>query len=424
MIIPPIPYGTTRRLSQVPYATYTLIGINILVWVVSVFVFFGSEIEDLHAFLTWGALTPARLHWHTLITSAFLHESPLPLHLAGNMLFLFVFGQHVEDALGRGMFVAAYLGSHLAAMLMHMLVGYRFVPHDMELPTLGASGAIAGVLGLFAVRFYNTHIKVFYLFSLFGLIGRAGTFLIRAVWGLGFYFLWDVVQGLLDLGYLEEGGGVASWAHVGGFLFGLAIALVSGLREEAVGMYTASDAYDWFRDGQWRKAAVCFEEIVHDEPENADAHLKLGVCHELTGRPRQGLASLATAQRLYREGGDVPAATAALVQVIRYHPATSQLEPETYLEAAELLETQTDLPLAAAAYEQLARAHPQHPLAEHGVVQAGQLYLGPLNRPDEAARLFSIITRQRPGSPYAAQAAEGLRQAQWQLGMARSGHVS
>lgn len=419
-----IPYGTTRRLSQVPYATYTLLGINILVWAISVFVLFGVGIEDLRAFLMWGALTPARLHWHTLITSAFLHESPLPLHLVGNMLFLFIFGRHVEDALGRAMFVATYLGSHLAAMLMHMLVGYRFAPADMELPTLGASGAIAGVLGLFAVRFYNTHIKVFYLLSLFGLIGRAGTFLVRAMWGLGFYFLWDVVQGLLDLGYLAEGGGVANWAHVGGFLFGLAIALIAGLREEAVEMYTASDAYDWFRDGQWRKAVVCFEEIVHDEPENADAHLKLGVCYELTGRPRRGLASLATAQRLYRERGDVPAASAALVQVIRYHPATSQLAPETYLETADFLESQSDLALAAAGYEQLARAHPQHPLAEYGVVRAGQLYLGHLSRPDEAVRLFSIIARQRPGSPYAAQAAEGLRQAQWQLGMMHTTRVS
>ncbi len=157
-------------------------------------------------------LVPA---WLTPLTSMFLHGSLL--HLAGNMLYLWIFGNNVEDRLGHGAFLLFYLAAGLAAAALHTALN-----PTSRIPLVGASGAISGVLAAYLVFFPTARVLV--VFPIFLLL----TLTVPASLMLGVWFL---LQLLSALGEDGQGGGVAWWAHVGGFTTGLVLALVVRVRE-------------------------------------------------------------------------------------------------------------------------------------------------------------------------------------------------
>ncbi len=157
---------------------------------------------------------PAEFSLVSMFTAMFLHAGWM--HLAGNMLFLWIYGDNVEHRLGHGAYLLAYLGAGLAATLFFGL----FVP-DSQVPMIGASGAISGVLGFYFLWFPRNRIKVFVF--LFPLIMT--TVLIPSRIVLGVYLVIDNLLPFLTRS--AEGGGVAYGAHLGGFFAGLSLALVS-----------------------------------------------------------------------------------------------------------------------------------------------------------------------------------------------------
>ncbi len=150
--------------------------------------------------------------WMTVFTSMFIHGDWL--HFAVNMLFLWVFGDNIEDRFGHLRYLLFYLAAGVAAVLFQTVTDTT-----SELPTIGASGAIAGVLGAYLILFPTSRIRtlVFFFFIMF--------FRIRALFLLGFWFLLQFFGGIGSLGPSAQGGGVAYWAHVGGFLLGITIAI-------------------------------------------------------------------------------------------------------------------------------------------------------------------------------------------------------
>jgi rhomboid family protein len=149
--------------------------------------------------------------WETAFTAMFLHGSIL--HIAGNMLFLGIFGPNVEDAMGRVRYVIFYLLGGLVALAAQIAVG-----PNAPVPTLGASGAIAAVLGGYILLYPRARVL-----SLIFIIFFVTIIEVPAVFLLGFWFLEQVYFGSANLTKpLGGGGGVAYFAHVGGFLFGLA----------------------------------------------------------------------------------------------------------------------------------------------------------------------------------------------------------
>ncbi len=146
----------------------------------------------------------------TLLTSMFLHGGFM--HLAGNMLYLWVFGNNIEDVCGHLRFVLFYLLCGLVAALAQAL------PNPAsEIPMIGASGAISGVLGAYLLLFPHARVRVLIP------LGLVFFTTVRAGWLLGFWFIFQLLSGL---GTRPAGGGVAFWAHVGGFIAGLALILV------------------------------------------------------------------------------------------------------------------------------------------------------------------------------------------------------
>jgi rhomboid family protein len=150
--------------------------------------------------------------WITLFTSMFMHGGLL--HLGGNMLFLWIFGNNVEDSMGRPRFVAFYLLGGLAALL-----GQTLIEPNSTAPTVGASGAIAAVLGGYAVLYPRARVITLIFVIIFFTIVELPAMVV-----LGFWFLIQVLYGAVQVGQpVVGGGGVAYFAHIGGFLFGLAL---------------------------------------------------------------------------------------------------------------------------------------------------------------------------------------------------------
>ena len=156
-------------------------------------------------------LMPAAVpDWLTLLTCTFLHGGWL--HFLGNMWFLWIFGDNVEDRFGRLRFLCFYLGCGVAASLAHLLTS-----PESGVPTIGASGAIAGVMGAYLFLYPRSRVEMLFIWGFF-----VDVIVLPAPFFLGYWFLLQLVQGMVELG--GRGGGVAWWAHIGGFAVGAAVA--------------------------------------------------------------------------------------------------------------------------------------------------------------------------------------------------------
>jgi membrane associated rhomboid family serine protease len=198
-----------------------------LAFIVACFVAFAWELglqasseASLNAFITEWGVVPAELvaAWEggrpllqevlTLFSSQFLHGGWL--HLLGNMLYLWIFGNNVEDRLGRGRFIVFYLGGGVAAGLAQTAID-----PGSEIPLIGASGAIAATLGAYLVLFARARITTLVFLGFFYQLIN-----VPAIIVLGFWFVLQLLDGLASLGTTSTGGGVAFFAHIGGFIAG------------------------------------------------------------------------------------------------------------------------------------------------------------------------------------------------------------
>ena len=171
-----------------------------------------------------GAATHHKELVEMVFTSMFMHASWI--HIIGNMLFLWIFGNNVEDAMGRVRFVVFYLLAGIAATALQTFVTlYWANAVQASVPNIGASGAIAGVLGAYLVLLPRASVVTAITLGFFFLIRE-----IPAIWFLGVWFLFQLVEGGFGITHPQAGGGVAFFAHVGGFVFGLLLVKVLATR--------------------------------------------------------------------------------------------------------------------------------------------------------------------------------------------------
>ena len=199
--------NSARR--SIPYVTYALVAINVLV--------FFLELSNGEAFIREWAFIPARFSADpvagipTVFSAMFMHGGWL--HLGGNMLYLWIFGDNVEDRFGHLKYLSFYLLAGIAATFAQYLV----LP-ESTVPNVGASGAIAGVLGAYLLMFPRARINV--------LLGRS-VVAMPAIVVLGFWIVLQLVSGVGSIAYTDaDVGGVAYMAHVGGFVAGFLMAFV------------------------------------------------------------------------------------------------------------------------------------------------------------------------------------------------------
>jgi len=211
-----IPLRDTISARRFPIINFSLIGLNVLVFLFQDLL----SPEQLEQLINLYGLVPTRFwqgggldRWLPMFTSVFLHGGWW--HLISNMLALYIFGDNVEDRLGHIRYLLFYLFSGLAAGAAH-LIAYS----GSSLPTVGASGAIAGILGAYLVLY--PYARVITLVPIFYFIRIVE---IPALIYLGFWFISQLFNGLFALTAADvfQRGGVAWWAHIGGFVFGLAV---------------------------------------------------------------------------------------------------------------------------------------------------------------------------------------------------------
>jgi membrane associated rhomboid family serine protease len=208
-----------------PYITVTIIVLNGLAWLFEI----SLPHDVLNEFITVYGVVPAAFSAPTLITSMFLHGSWL--HVLGNMWYLWIFGDNVEDRVGHGRFIVFYLLCGIVAGL-----GQVAVDPSSTLPTIGASGAIAGVMGAYFVLYPRSRVLTLIPWIFIQIVELPATLL------LGFWFLMQLFSaGTIAMTTSTSGGGVAFAAHVVGFLIGMGGVFLFRKREldpwEPVGRY-------------------------------------------------------------------------------------------------------------------------------------------------------------------------------------------
>jgi len=228
-----VPLRDDNPTAVTPYVTYGLIAANVLVFLFEL----SLPPQQLDTFFHLAAVVPRELsasfagisvnqpvpEWATLISSQFLHGGFL--HLAGNMWFLWIFGNNVEDRLGHWRYLFFYLACGILATLAQW-----FFSQTSGIPSLGASGAIAGVLGAYVLRFPQIEVLTLIPLGIF-----FTTLRVPAVFFLGFWFIQQALYGITSLQARTnigmESGGIAYWAHAGGFVVGAILGPLLGLLE-------------------------------------------------------------------------------------------------------------------------------------------------------------------------------------------------
>src|SRR5580700_8854184 len=329
------------------------------------------------------AFIPAHPTLVGMIAANFLHGGWL--HLIGNMWFLWLAGAVLEDTWGRLIYPAFYLIAGVLAFQVHAMFNAGSFT-----PTIGASGAIAGLMGAFLVRFPTTKIEMGYL-----LFYRFVRFKMAAYWLLPLWLLSEVFYGSA----FGQSSGVAHWAHVGGFAFGAIIAIAiqkSGLEQMAekgiqekiswVSHPLLAEASEQVEKGELDQAAANLRKLVLEKPDSIDAYRML--------------------QRIYWQIGDNPAQLDALTKLLALEIKANdqegaletcknfrnvggqKLPASLWLEYCRQLETQPDVSRAAEEYLELAKAYPAEKQGLLAQMAAGRIYLKRMNRPADSLRLY------------------------------------
>ena len=371
-----LPLRTDSPLRTTPYLNWLLIAVNLIA--------FGAQAVGGDHLTNWMALHPRLPQLHQFITYQFAHASPA--HLAGNMLFLFIFGNNVNDKMGHLGYLAFYLAGGVVAGL-----AFAATDHTVGGTVLGASGSIAAVTGAYLVLFPRSHISLYYWFFV---IGRLE---LQAILVIGFFFVADfVASGTQD--------NVAHAAHIGGTIFGCGVCL-----SLLVTQLLPRDQFDvWALIQRWNKRRQ-YRDLVAKGYNPFD----------YTGQPDPRATAAGTVNRPGRRGTTVVVderivdlrdrITAALteqkpdvaaelyVQLKAIDPA-QVLSRQSQLDVATQLHHEARYPQAAEAYEALLRTYPKLDRLDQVELMLGLLYARYLHQDDRAkAHLSAVVGRVHGG---------------------------
>jgi membrane associated rhomboid family serine protease len=266
LIFVPLPYATDQKINKAPIITYGLILANVLIFALFVFPNLGT-IHENDLFDKWGVV-PRSPRLINLLAYMFLHISLA--HLLWNSAFLWLFGPSGEDTLGHLPFLIFFLSGGIVAGLLHVAIVLLFAQNSAVAyaPMVGASGGIAAIIGLYALRFYRSKIRMVWLCAAF-LKLRTANFNVPAVFGLGIWFAQNLISAIAAL-IQPDKNGIAYWAHIGGFIFGMTVAEVMGMMGQGMREYLFADAINaGERGGEGARAVVRnFQVMLQRKPDD------------------------------------------------------------------------------------------------------------------------------------------------------------
>lgn len=399
-----IPIRTDRTLQQVPYVTYSICFANVFVHLgtLSLNTVQLSQFHDAWGlqFSAAGASLPVKLFTH-----AFVHGDIS--HIAGNLLLLWLMGTVLEATIGSLPFALLYLASLLGAVLLHGGVMRLFFPDAMDVTLIGASGAISGITGYTALRFFHLRVLAFILpFSCLPIPYPfwipmwvfAGVFAVNEIWN----GVWMVLGGRDSY--------VAHWAHLGGLVLGAAAALLlkspaEGNRERVIeGSVRATT--------KGKPAHRSMQEVwtllqrTPDDPELLEAMAGLILAE---GVPAESREYYERAVQRFIDTRRPERAAIAYMNLMRAFP-DAVLAAREQMTVAGQLERQGHYADAAQAFTLGATAYPGTSEAQTALLRTATLYMRHLNNPAHAAKLLEYLLSEYPASNWAPMARERLRE--------------
>jgi len=392
-----VPFRTDRPRLRPAYLTALLIAVNVLVyvawavqsWCAPSSARSGSYPEAIASFGLWGT----HLQPLAFVTHLFIHTDPL--HLAGNMLFLWIFGSLIEDAIRPWGLAALYLGGGIVAAWVHLTLSTA-LGYDANVPLVGASGSIAAIMGLFMVRFFRTRVE---LFCWFGWIRRR--LWVQSAWALLYWIGLETISGLMDAFY-DGGDGISHWAHLGGFAAGAAIAPLLGSLAAARSEYVSDDPVaNLHAVGQAERIAEA-ERALKASPNDVRLLYWLAQAYRKSGQDRQATAAYKRCLKRHAEHGRLKRAAEVYLELVQTGESTD-LGPELLFQIAQYIEA--DHPgEAAQIYRSLATRYPTRDEAQQSLQCLAHLCRHRLNRPEEARYCLDELVRRYPESEQATAA--------------------
>jgi membrane associated rhomboid family serine protease len=360
------------------------------------------------------SFVPAHPTWYSYITANFLHGGWL--HIIGNMWFLWLAGIVLEDVWGRGLYLAVYLAAGAFALQVH-----SWCNPGSNIATLGASGAVAGLMGAFLIRFPRVRINMMWFWGFF----RATRFSAEAYWLLPLWFAMEIFSGVL----FGTGSGVAHMAHVGGFAFGMIAAVgirYSGL-EHTINK-SIEQEIDPSHDGELdqvhelivqNRLDDAINELERFTVANPDSERALLLQQEIHWR-KNNLPDYAKAtQRLcefHLNTGDTTHALKDYEDLV--HTGGALLPAGTWFKLCQALEAQQEYERALGEYQELALAYPRDRQSLMGLLAGARVAMNKVHRPQQAIYFYqSVADSTVPHLDLDSSILAGMKDAQAALAM-------
>ncbi|MEN6371229.1 MAG: rhomboid family intramembrane serine protease [Armatimonadota bacterium] len=360
-----------------PLATLSLVALNIIL-------FIGALPGDHADLANRYGLIPERLEFLRLFTTIFLHFDLT--HLLVNVFFLWLFGRKVERVTGPVIFLLLYIGSGFMASLLHVLIALAFLPPELlSVPVVGASGAVAGVMGIYAVRFNQERIKI-YKANIPSIYLILSWLVIQAGFGIAGMFTTHI--GPIDVSR------IGYWSHIGGFVFGMAAAWLTVLHDSR---QSPEASLKELRRKTLFDIAEQFRALAGADPSDPFAYGELGRIRAHLGDQIGSTASYLDAVELYRKRGQQEEALACLQEALRFWPE-SALNPNTAFRFACSLESLGEVEEASGMLVRIAGAAHGSSEAEMALIKLAQIQLDRFNQPEKAAQTIELLKNDYPNS--------------------------
>lgn len=372
-----LPYRTSIRPRRTPYANYLLIAVNVLVFILEYHVDSRTGKLGFRPWVNQFVLFAQRPALWQFISYAFLHEGLL--HIFGNMFFLYIFGNNVNDKLGNVGYIAFYLAGAVFSGVGHILVGGGNV--------MGASGAVSAVTGAYLVLFPQTLISVFWWFIFF-----INTIEIPAIYFIAFKLI--IFDNLLEPAFAPPIA-VAYTAHLAGYAFGIATVTVL----LATGLISSNHFDLWAMIRQWNRRRKYRDAVAGGyDPFSGRTKVKFVNAKEIKKTPAQQQAEEKTLQLRNEISNrtlerNLPAAAQIYLELMN-HDNEQVLPRQQLLDIANQLAGESRYTEAAQAYEQFLSHYKNYEYIEQVELMLGLIYARYLNQPEEAIKHLQIAEKK------------------------------
>jgi membrane associated rhomboid family serine protease len=394
-----IPVGINDRLTRFPAMTMVYAMICALVFVLARYF---SHITGLDFYNL--IYVPDQANLLVAMAAAFLHFGYI--HLIGNMLYLVLFGRYVEDRMGPVLFTFLFLSSAAVGNYAQGLFNTH-VLGDPYIGIIGASGAISGMLGAFAVRFIHSKVAVaFWVFMPLQAYTRAGKQYIPAVLAIALWFGIQLARGLVQTGGADTQ--VAYVTHIAGFLWGVGVAAITGQWREGriESMLRRGDEY--MRKSESYAAQGCYLRYLTHRPDEPQPYESLARAMVLSGNEAAAQKNYRKACELYLDQQRRGKAEMLYQEALRGFP-DFVLSVDSHLNLAFGLERNLKTHLAICAYDNFVDSYPKHADAPFTLLRSATLYWRTLDKPVAAEMCYRRLVDRYPRDAWVDFATEQLR---------------